>query len=143
MADVSSYISAATDVVTALATCVAVWIAWSGVDQWQRETLGKRRTELAEEMLADFYQARAIIRSARFPGSFEGEGKTRKRGEKETDSESRLFDSYYTVVERLNGQSSFFAQLFPVNIVSLLFSERRQRDCTMSCTAFGEIYLVP
>jgi hypothetical protein len=40
----------------------------------------KRRTEFAEEVLTDFYQAHEVIMGARSPGIFEGEGKTRPRG---------------------------------------------------------------
>ena len=39
----------------------------------------KRRTDLAEEVLSDFYKARSIFGQARSPFAFAGEGKTRPR----------------------------------------------------------------
>ena len=41
----------------------------------------KRRTELAEEVLTDFYQARDIIHGARLPIGFGDEGNTKPREE--------------------------------------------------------------
>ena len=53
----------------------------------------KRRTEFAEEVLTDFYQAHDVIRGARSPGIFESEGKTRPRGNHETEDETRKLDA--------------------------------------------------
>jgi hypothetical protein len=72
----------------------------------------KRQTELAEQVLADFYEAREIIQAARSPGGFEGEGKTRQREPWESESDSRLLDSYFRTFERLNNKSDFFSQLY-------------------------------
>lgn len=71
----------------------------------------KRQTELAEQVLADFYEAREIIQAARSPGGFEGEGKTRQREPWENESDSRRLDSYFRTFERLNNKSEFFSQL--------------------------------
>jgi|SRR5208337_1915120 len=67
----------------------------------QALALWKRRVDLAEETLADFYRARAIIDDARSPVSLGGEGHTRQREPGETEEAARLFDSYYRTVERL------------------------------------------
>ncbi|MDX9689640.1 MAG: hypothetical protein EOM37_06325 [Proteobacteria bacterium] len=134
------YVSALADVVVAVAPCIAVWIAWSGIDQWQRETLGKRKTELAEEVLADFYQARDIINGARFPSGFEGEGLSRKRRDGETEAESKLLDSYYIVVERLDNQRSFFSQLFSRKYrVSAIFGKKTEELYAELNSIYGDI----
>ena len=70
----------------------------------------KRRTTLAEEVLAEFYHAKDIIDAARAPGSLGGEGDTRPREAWETEEDSRLLDSYYWPVERLDKRQEFFAQ---------------------------------
>jgi hypothetical protein len=70
----------------------------------------KRRTPLAEEVLAEFYHAKDIIDAARAPGSLGGEGDTRPREAWETEEDSRLLDSYYWPVERLDKRQEFFAQ---------------------------------
>lgn len=72
----------------------------------------KRKTELAEEVLADFYEAREIFQSARSPGGFESEGKTRERESWEAEGDSRQLDSYFRTFERLSKKSEFFSRLY-------------------------------
>jgi hypothetical protein len=71
----------------------------------------KRRTELAEEVLASFYQAKEIIDAARSPGSLGGEGHTRPREPWENEEDTRLLDAYYRTLERLKDQHEPLAQL--------------------------------
>ena len=71
----------------------------------------RRRTELAEEVLADFYQARDIMQAARSPGGFGDEGNTRSKEPWETEDDTRLLNSYFRTFERLNNKSEFFSQL--------------------------------
>jgi len=98
-------------IVTAITTVVGVTIAARGLNTWRAETLGKRKVELAEEVLADFYQARDIINAARSPGSFGYEGETRKKEGWETEEDTRSLNAYFATAERLNAKSDFFAQL--------------------------------
>ena len=98
-------------VVTAGAALGGLGIARAGLDTWRRETIGKRKAELAEAVLADFYEARDIIDHAREPFGADGEGRTRERGEGETEQDSNTLDSYFRHVERLNNRSEFFAKL--------------------------------
>ena len=39
--------------------------AKAGLDKWRRETIGKRKAEVAEETLTALYEAREIIESVR------------------------------------------------------------------------------
>jgi hypothetical protein len=71
----------------------------------------KRRTEFAEVVLADFYQAQRIIEEARSPGIMGGEGSTRPKYADETEDEARTLNGYFAAAERLNNRSEFFAQL--------------------------------
>lgn len=71
----------------------------------------KRRTEFAEVVLADFYQAQRIIEEARSPGIMSGEGSTRPKYADETEDEARTLNGYFAAAERLNNRSEFFAQL--------------------------------
>ena len=71
----------------------------------------KRRTEFAEEVLADFYRARDIINAARSPGSFSDEGATREKAAWETESDTRTLNAYFAAIERLANNREFFAQL--------------------------------
>jgi hypothetical protein len=71
----------------------------------------KRRTEFAEVVLADFYQAHRIIEEARSPGSMGDEGSKRPKLPGETEDETRTLNAYFATAERLNHRSEFFAQL--------------------------------
>jgi hypothetical protein len=72
----------------------------------------KRRMEFAEEILADFYEARDIIQAARSPAAFANEGLTRPKTEWETERDEGLLNSYYATTERLNGKAEFFGKLY-------------------------------
>ena len=71
----------------------------------------KRRTELAEQVLADFYKARELFTTARSPFAFGGEGATRPRQEGETESEARSRDAIYAPFERLSKEMTFFSEM--------------------------------
>jgi hypothetical protein len=73
--------------------------------------VGQRRTEFAEQVLADFYQARDIIKVARSPGSFAHEGGTRPKADAETDRDTLTLNAYFAPTERLMNKGEFFAQL--------------------------------
>ena len=103
-------IKAVAPVFTAGAACSGAYIAYRGLTKWHAETLGKRRIELAEEVLADFYQARDIIKAARSPFSYSHEGQSRHRGENETEEDTRLLNSYFAPTERLVSKADFFAE---------------------------------
>src|SRR6202030_3285223 len=59
----------------------------------------KRRTEFAEVVLADFYQAQRIIEEARSPGIMSGEGSTRPKYAGETEDEARTLNGYFAAAE--------------------------------------------
>ena len=72
----------------------------------------RRRAELAEEVLSEFYEARDVIASARQPFSFGGEGKTRKKSVSETEEMAQELDVYYVTIERMETHSKLFSRLF-------------------------------
>jgi hypothetical protein len=61
------WISAAGTFLTGLAALVAGWAALRGLGAWRSELVGRRKTELAEEILAQFYRARDVLTWARTP----------------------------------------------------------------------------
>src|SRR6266540_1170536 len=90
---------------------VAALVAIFGIDAWRREYVGKRRMELAEEVLALFYQARDVIRSIRNPVGYSGEGETRKRGPNESREMKEALDRAYVLHERYNKHVDLFSRL--------------------------------
>src|SRR5262249_32311273 len=73
-------------------------------------TIGKRKAELAEEVLGDFYEARDIITAARSPGGFGHEGVARPKAEWETEDDRRTLNAYFRTMERLRNKEEFFAR---------------------------------
>ena len=66
--DLGEIIKVMAPIFTASAACFGVWLGWKGLSKWHTETVGKRRVELAEAVLADIYEAKEIIENARSPG---------------------------------------------------------------------------
>jgi len=97
--------------ITAGAACFGAYIGYRGLERWRAETIGKRKAELAEEVLADFYEAREIIQAARMPGSLSNEGDSRAKSPDETEADTRTLNAYFSVAERLSKKTEFFAQV--------------------------------
>ncbi len=74
--------------------------------------VAERKMSLAEEVLSAFYQAKDIIRAARSPGSFGGEGHSWRKGTdvREASPELGRVDAYFAPAERLNKRTEFFSR---------------------------------
>ena len=99
------------DVITAISVAIAALAFVSGINAWRREFVGKRRIELAENILALFYEAEDAIREIRNPFSNVGEGSTRKRADYESEEEAKILDNAYIVFERYQKREKLFAEL--------------------------------
>jgi hypothetical protein len=72
-ADVGEVFKAIGAIATGGAALWGALIAFRGLSKWQDETLGKRKTEIAEQVLSGFYQMRDVIRGVRSPAVWQGE----------------------------------------------------------------------
>jgi hypothetical protein len=97
-----------TNIVQSVAIISACWAIISGIGAWKREFLGKRRIELAEEILSSFFEVKDAIAEIRNPFSRSNEGQSRKKGKNETADESKLLDMAYVVVERYERRKDVF-----------------------------------
>ncbi|WP_420319850.1 hypothetical protein [Flagellimonas sp.] len=79
-----------------IASVVAIW----GINSWRREAKWKRKYELAEEVLANLYEAHQAIRIIRSPVGFGNEGSSRKKNENETPKETEVYNQAYVSRER-------------------------------------------
>ncbi len=86
---------------------VAIW----GINSWRREAKWIKKYELAEEVLANFYEAHRAIQIIRFPGGFGHEGSSRKRQGNETKEESKIYDQAYVTRERYERNKTSFEKL--------------------------------
>jgi hypothetical protein len=101
----------AASVAQSASVILAALFAVYGLDSWRREHVGKRRIELAEDVLANFYQAKDAIEHMRSPFGFGGEGTTRKRAENEKAEHSQALDGAYVLIERYRTHAELFAKL--------------------------------
>jgi hypothetical protein len=104
-------IVAVAEVAESISVILASLVAMFGIDAWRREHVGKRQMELAEEVLALFYQTRDAISEMRSPMGFDGEGQTRKAGPDESGDTKKALDSAYVLVERYHKHSELFSRI--------------------------------
>lgn len=98
-------------VFTAIATIVLAGAGVYGIDSWRREHFGRKRTDLAEQTLALFYEARDALSAIRSPLGWSGEGKSRKKDPDETPDQAAILDNGYVVWERYETRKDVFNRL--------------------------------
>ena len=101
-----------TNILESVSLIIVAWAVIIGVNAWRREYVGKRRLELAEEVLSLFYEARDVIRYIRNPFSYSGEGSTRNAAPNESPEEKQINDNAYVVFERYNKRQDLFNKLY-------------------------------
>ena len=82
-----------------------------GVKTWRREYIGKRRIELAEEVLVLFYEARDVISDIRNPFSYPGEAETRNSPDNEPLRDKIINDRIYLFYKRYYQRRELFAKI--------------------------------
>jgi hypothetical protein len=90
------------------AVLAACWAIISGIGAWKREFIGKRQIELAEQVLARFFEIKDAIASIRSPLSYRGEGGSRTRVETESTGEAEILDRAYIAFERYDKFKTVF-----------------------------------
>ena len=100
----ADWVTAAGTVMAGLATLMAGWAAIQGVDAWRSEIVGRRKAELAEEVLAQFYRARDVLIWARLPDR-------PLETVPQSGDRDRLHQSHASPIERLTQESALFSEL--------------------------------
>jgi hypothetical protein len=104
-------IKTALEIINTLAIVIASVVAIRGVTAWRKEFQGKRNIELAEEVLALFYEAADAVRAIRSSFGHQGEGATRRPLDSETAEQKRARDLAYVVYERYEKRQEVFRKL--------------------------------
>jgi hypothetical protein len=108
VASAPEWVAAVGQASTGLAAVVAGWAAIQGLGAWRREAVGRRKAELAEEVLAQFYRAKDVLAWARFPDTAREGGPA--AGAEGQDS-TRLRAAASAPVEKLTQASQLFSDL--------------------------------
>ena len=88
------------DILQNISLIIASIVAIYGINSWRREAKWKRKYELAEEVLANMYEAQQAIRNIRSPFGYQNEGNSRKVEENETPEQTKAYNQAYVVSER-------------------------------------------
>ncbi|HEY2481718.1 MAG TPA: hypothetical protein VGI30_05915 [Caulobacteraceae bacterium] len=104
-----AWVEAIGTLLTGAATVLAGIAALRGLSAWRLETIGRRKAELAEEVLAQFYRARDILTWARFPIRTDDGEVAAPAGETAHDAGERR--RAFAPVERLAQESQIFSDL--------------------------------
>lgn len=99
------------DIIQTVSVLAASLTAFYGIQAWRREFVGKRRIELAEEVLALFYQAKDVIAWMRFPLSHTTESSTRKPESAETPELEEINNAAYVFSNRYDKHSELFSRI--------------------------------
>ncbi|MFC2041886.1 hypothetical protein ACFLTV_00040 [Chloroflexota bacterium] len=94
-----------------LASLIASGAVFFGVNAWRKEYIGKRKLELAEEVLSLFYESIDAIIFIRNPFTYGGEGGTRNASPNETPEEKQINDNAYVAIERYNKRQDLFNKI--------------------------------
>lgn len=100
------------DILQGVAVIGASAAAVAGINAWKREHIGKRRIELAEEVLAHLYKAQEVLERIRQPYYQPGEGNTRKGRADETERERELYNTAFIIMERYNKNIETFKPIY-------------------------------
>lgn len=87
-------------VIKSIGVIIASGVAVLGINSWRREAKWKRKYELAEEVLSNFYEAYHAIQIIRSPFGFGHEGSSRPKQDSETKEESQIYNQAYISRER-------------------------------------------
>jgi hypothetical protein len=99
------------DLLKNLSILIGIWVAISGVNAWRREHSGKRRVELAEDILALFYEAADAIRALRHPFSFPQETEEVEKAEGESEEAYQDRKNASVVFHRYKQHQELFNKL--------------------------------
>ena len=100
------------DVLQAVFVIVASIVAVDGIDAWRKEFRGKRKIELAEEVLELFYQAKDIIASERFPAYFASGYSKREANQAETPKQKQTRDLAHVTFQRYHKHNKIFSRIY-------------------------------
>ncbi len=108
---VPDWISAVGNAGMAVAAGLAVYQGIRSLTAWRSETLGRRRMELAEEVLADFYEARDILRWVRSPMAYSHESVERPGRDDDPEDVRQHRDTFYVPLKRISDNAEFFGKM--------------------------------
>jgi hypothetical protein len=97
--------------VAAGATVATAYFASRALSAWRGEVIGRRKVELAEDILAAAHEADEVVKGARSPMAYNGEGASLNLGPEIEEGQRRNAEAMYAVAERLNAKLDLWAKI--------------------------------
>jgi hypothetical protein len=110
-------IKIAATILQAAAIVVTAIFASRGLHAWRRQLIGKRKFEIAEEILVITYKVQGHLANVRSPIRWGGEGASRPRP-KGIEPATERKDMYFVPLERLGKLSDDFAQISKARLLA-------------------------
>ena len=89
----------------------AAIVAIIGFNSWRKQLRAKREYEIAEEVMASFYEVKDIISYIRTPLAWGGEGESRRVIPGETPEQTRVLNLAYVTFERYQHNIKLFSRI--------------------------------
>jgi len=99
------------DWIVAIAAAMASWQGIRSLNTWRREEAGRRRMELAEVALSEFYEARDIFKWVRSPAREADDPAVQPVLDDTDKSVQAQRDVYYPILKRLADDGEFFGRM--------------------------------
>ena len=109
--ELGEIIKAVAPAITATAAAIGAYVGVKGINKWQAEAIGKKKIDLAEDVLAAFYDARDRIKFIRAVEGYAHEGEERKAPEGESNFQKRERDAAFVPLARYENHRQFFSEL--------------------------------
>lgn len=98
------------DWIVAVAAALASWQGIKSLNAWRHEEAGRRRIELAEVALSEFYEVRDIFKWVRTPSNESDAAAQAPADDTETGVQAQR-DIYYPILKRLADDGDFFGRM--------------------------------
>ena len=109
--EIGEVIKAVSPAITEITAMVAAVIGIKGHNKWQAEMIGRRRSEIAEDVLAGFYEARDRVSAILSPAGFGNESEGRKAPDNESAIEKRDRDAAFVPIARYERHREFLGSV--------------------------------
>lgn len=121
---------------------IASGMAIYGINAWRREYVGKKRVDLAEDVLAKFYEARDAARMIRSPFGYSDEGESREPRQHETNDEADARKQAHVFRERYQVHQELFSRLYSLRYRFMaLFGRESGKPFTDLWKLINEIFI--
>lgn len=106
------YVNAFSSFAQAIAVLIGLGLAYRGLDQWKRQLVWTKNSELAEEAMLAANAFRDALARIRSPVGYSGEGTSRPNEQEETEEVEKHLNYKFIPFERLRKEQAVLTRFF-------------------------------